>query len=581
MSQSQQPTLVEVAQQENARLHSDPNVICVGPGLKLTGGDVTFQGCLQYYVKKKHATPDEIRAAGSVPIPDDVQGYRTDVIEQHLDEPLDLDEPLCPEDNGVPTGSRGSRKYDPLVGGTSTTVLSSWHSFPTGYGTLGGICFDAATGDAMAISNAHVWGEETGRDVIQPWMPVDEYLEAVVKLITCGPVVSNLVDWTAPSALTAGLAAGAAAVAAAAVASDVEDPSRWGQQKTPPPNGARTSADVVRLHAEYPEHPLPGYTYATRTRWDYTRVTDTGDQSARTEGKRVNEHVLEWKRVWTNRQQYRSGERVQICAEIGTSLARQPEDYFVVAQCFPTSNRERLVSRVLVPGQCRGEPPENVECLSFGQRPGTVILPPSTPYPFASGLFRFVAAGLVRIVHVVVDNGLSPDTALQIPETGLSVEFPAAQNVEVVVSHSHSHSPVKVFALDPVGRVVDQAVSGFEQRHLHRLSVGGPHVVAVRLMGAGGEGELHDLCIDRPLRPPGNPDSVRIFHYQGVIDLSPNERSDRWAAVLNVQTANNVPPGTDPVVAAQTIGGLTASANTAHLVGCVVVMALDHLFDVI
>ncbi|MEZ5577156.1 MAG: hypothetical protein R3F44_16605 [Candidatus Competibacteraceae bacterium] len=384
-------------------------------------------------------------------------------------------------------------------------MLSSWHSFPTGYGTLGGICFDAATGDAMAISNAHVWGEETGRDVIQPWMPVDEYLEAVVKLITCGPVVSNLVDWTAPSALTAGLAAGAAAVALRPLR-QTSKTIAVGPAEDAAANGARTSAGVVRLHAEYPEHPLPGYTYATRTRWDYTRVTDTGDQSARTEGKRVNEHVLEWKRVWTNRQQYRSGERVQICAEIGTSLARQPEDYFVVAQCFPTSNRERLVSRVLVPGQCRGEPPENVECLSFGQRPGTVILPPSTPYPFCVRLFRFVAAGLVRIVHVVVDSGAVAGHGATDPETGLSVEFPAAQNVEVVVSHSHS--PVKcsrstqsVGSLMAGGQWVRAKASAPTQRPEGR-------VVAVRLMGAGGEGELHDLCIDRPLRPPGNPDSV-------------------------------------------------------------------------
>jgi hypothetical protein len=56
------------------------------------------------------------------------------------------------------------------------------------------------------------------------------------------------------------------------------------------------------------------------------------------------------------------------------------------------------------------------------------------------------------------------------------------------------------------------------------------------------------------------------------------------AIAMFVQTVNNVPPGTDPAVAAQTIGGITASKNVAYVgegTDCVIAMAWDHIFTVI
>jgi hypothetical protein len=569
---SQQPDLSQldrIVEAEQRRCAGDPNIIGVGIGPKERGGEQVPGVAIRYAVRTKLQSDQEIQSLHSKPVPAEVEGFVTDVYVPVLTRP-----------DAAPTGERGGRKDDPLVGGSSTTVLSSWHSFPTGYGTLGGICFDAATGDAMAISNAHVWGEDTGRDVIQPWMPVSEYLEAGVKLLACGPVISYLVDWTAPSPLTGGLAAGAAAVGIAAIASDVEDPSRWGQRVMPPPASALTSAETIRIQADLPEHPLPGFPYSAKTRWDFTRLTNLGDFSASTAEQRDNEHVLLWKKVWTHRQQYRGGERVQICAEIGTDRPSRPEDYFVVAQCFPVGDRERLVPRILVPGRCKEGPPEDVVCLDFSR--DKVAPPEQAPkFPVSQGIFRFSGTGLAVVTPVSTDNGPANDFALQIPATGLVADFAPASRAEVNVSHTAT--PITALAIDPIGRIVDQATTGSEQKHLFHLKLEAPHIAAVRLTGGSGEGQLHGICIDRSQNKPPRPPEGRqlTHHYQGLIDLDVRERPDRWAVILAVQTANNVPPGTDPATAAQTIGGLPVSANVAHLGGCILVMSLDHLFDVI
>jgi len=205
MSAEPRERLSDVAEAERRRLEGDPNVLTVGYGLRLRGGKAQYEVCVQYHVTKKLRSAEEIRSAGSQPIPKEVGGYPTDVIETHTARPH--------RNDGAPTGSRGSRIENPLIGGVSTTVLSDWHSFPTGFGTLGGICFDRSNGDAMAISNAHVWGSETGKDCIQPWMPTGEYLTAAVKLLTCGPA-AFILDMTAPSPLTVGLSAAAAAACA-------------------------------------------------------------------------------------------------------------------------------------------------------------------------------------------------------------------------------------------------------------------------------------------------------------------------------------------------------------------------------
>ncbi len=323
----------EVAAAESRRLASDPNVACVGFGLKFVRGKPTFEVAIQYHVRAKLASDDAIRQCGSQPIPKNVEGYKTDVLPWVI-----VRRTACPSSNS-PTGDRGSRTEDPLVGGTSTTVLGDFHSFPTGYGTLSGICFDSSTGEAMALSNAHVYGDDIGNDAVQPWLAGGAYAGGAFLWLICGGPLSHLFFWTAPSPLTGILTGLAAGAWIAGIASDAEDPSRWGQRTGPvPAPGTKTTRERIRLEASVPHIPFPGRSWSAKTKWDYTRVTTAGSTNATITENRPNEHVLVGKRVFTDRDVYQGGDTVRICAEFWTPAGNKSPERFVVAHSFPVKD---------------------------------------------------------------------------------------------------------------------------------------------------------------------------------------------------------------------------------------------------
>ena len=120
--------LEQAAAAEGRRLAKDPNVVMVGFGLKFVGGQPTMDVALHYYVREKLAEADAIRQRGSEPVPLQAEGYP----------------PTCssgrsharPPARTVdrPTGDRGSRREEPLVGGTSTAILGG---FSTSSSTMG------------------------------------------------------------------------------------------------------------------------------------------------------------------------------------------------------------------------------------------------------------------------------------------------------------------------------------------------------------------------------------------------------------------------------------------------------------
>jgi hypothetical protein len=558
--------LREICSRLEQELKGDPNVLGVGIGPHIVEGERRGMA-VQVSVRVIPRSEEEARRLGAKPVPREIEGV-----------PIELIEPGVARPDSAPTGQRGGRQENPLVGGTSTTVLSSFHSFPTGYGTLGGICFDSATGNAMAISNAHVWGHETGRTVIQPWMPVDEYVEAVIKLIACGPVISYLVDWTAPSPLTGILAAGAAGAWVAAVASDDPDPSRWGQDQTPVSGVASTTVERVGLSAKVPENPMPGYPYVAPTSWSYTRFYSGGEQTAAVEQEPRNAHVAV-KKVITDRQQYHGGERVRICAEILGFRARQARDYFVVARCFPLGDPDRLVTRVLRPGDCDIKRPGEWEC--FGHFPREWI-DAQLAFPLHFGVYRFSGNADPQVRLIQVANQAGAQIALRIPHDGaITVDLLPTTRVRIDVSHTSR--PVTVFARDPMGRVVAQQTSSETQSHRETLELTGDLIQSLTVFGSGGEGWIHGICVFRPDLPDRCklPDSFRAFTFVGELDLALREPAERWGIIVTVQTVDNSPPRTQPVEAAANIGGLMTAPVTAQLAGCVTVMLLDHVFDVI
>lgn len=566
---TQRPTLVEACKLENARLADDPNVLCVGFGLRRRKGKIVEEVCLTYRVYAKYTKESEITAAGSKPIPKEIHGYPTDVLLIRESRPYE-----CPDDPGMPTGDRGARQENPLVGGTSSTVLSDWHSFPTGYGTLGGICFDRNTGDELALSNAHVWGEETGRDVIQPWMPVDEYLEATVKLFLCG-ATAYLFDLVVPSPATVALGAAAAGAWIAACASDQEDPARWGQRKTgTPPGGATTDRESIRLRAEVPPVPMAGRAYKTRTTWDYTRITDQGDKSVTATEDRSNPHVLLAKRVWTDKPQYGRGSRVQICAELLTRHRRNPEDYMVVAHCFPKSNPENVYKRILRPGQCktRHKPTWGFYGFPPPAKPGE-----QAPRQIEVDAFQIGATEATLFYGPMPRGGPNPVTALRIPADGLHCAVPPCTKVMVKVLHTHR--PIEVEAFNAAGIPTGQATGTDDQGVVQELTIDTCEITTLKITGGGGEGYLLGIVAEQRYISGCDKEYPHLY-YRGTLDLGLETDLDKWGIVLYVQTVDNSDKNSDPIDAAKNIGGIATSANILIL-GCTAIMLLDHVFDVI
>lgn len=564
---AQRRPLGEVAASEGRRLASDPNILCVGFGLRFAQGRPTMEAVLQYHVRAKADSAAELQALRTTPVPRDVEGYRTDVIQVAIGRKI-----ACPDEN-KPTGDRGGSKEDPLVGGTSTTVLGDFHSLPTGYGTLGGICFDGTTGEAQALSNAHVYGDAIGSVGIQPWLPISEYLEGGVKYLLCGGPLSHVIFWTAPSDLTTLLSMGAAAAWCAAAASDAEDPSRWGQRTGPiPAPGVLTDRERVHIEAEVPRLPFPGRDWSAKTRWDYMRNTTAGSTSASIAEERPNEHVLVGKRAFTDRDVYHPGDRVTICADLWTPRGVEPTEHFVVAHCFPIAERDRSTRRVLVPGRLC----ERID-RELDQRRTPVCVHGFTPQVSGVAQMNFPVVAPPFVMWSGVDQTELQDSALRIPRSAaINIACPPSTHIELEVAHKARR--LRAVALGANGREIDHAQSP-DAPGEYRLNLTGPEIVRISVEGGEGEGYLAGICADKRTIPADRWKAVSRY-YTGTLDLGLRERPGRWAVVIVAQTLDATPTGGDPVAAARRLGGIVDSANLVETGECACTILFDHTFEV-
>jgi hypothetical protein len=372
------------------------------------------------------------------------------------------------------------------------------------------------------------------------------------------------------------MAAEAAWIAAAA--SDVEDPSRWGQKETgAPPASSITEAEKVFLSAEVPCRPFAGIGYSAKTKWEYTRETTQGAFFKKISKTRKNEHVLVGKKVWTDSEKYRGGDRVFICAEVRTEQAQNADDYFLVAHCFSQSNPERIIRRVLTPGYCPFAQQE-VETCFHG------FPPPAEPgkevrFPYDVDIFHFDAANPGRFQGPWPYGDPNGVIIMRIPTGGLKITFPPSREVKIEVFHTHS--PIQAEAFDMKGGSVAIAQSSEQEGVLQTLVLTGNGIVSVELSDGGGEGYLVGMCATHKFKEDRKDRKERSFSYTGYIDLDLYESPDKWGIALFVQTVNNLPPGTDPVQAAQTIGGIAVSDNIEECEPCKIVMMTDCVFEVI
>lgn len=576
MATQQRMPIDEAAAAEARRLSDDPNVACVGFGLKIVKGKPTFEVVLQYHVRTKFATEDEIKRCGSRPIPGDAQGYRTDVVPWTVHRRT-----ACPPSH-PPTGDRGSRVEDPLVGGTSTTVLGDFHSFPTGYGTLGAICFDASTGESMALSNAHVYGDDIGNDAVQPWLSVGSYVGGTFQWLLCGGPLSHLFFWTAPTPLTDILTGAAAAAWVAAAASDAEDPNRWGQRTTPPPPaGATTGRERVRLEAGVPHLPFPGRRWAAKARWDYSRETTAGPIDGSITEERPNDHALVGKRVFTDRDAYTGGDTVRICAEIWTPAGKRTPERFVVAHSFPVRDPARRTRRVLLPGALCArvdaslEPNRKPACRQgFNpQVPGVATV----NFPLLAPPFVLIGQGSTVLLDASAPGNPSGRTALRIPDSPLPITCPPSTHVELTVFHHNR--PIRATAISANGDTAAQVDSTGATGVVQTLRLIGPEITRVVVEGGGGEGYIAEICVDKRRLNPEPWKGVSSY-YSGTFTLPLDEPDGRWAVVVVTQTIDDTPTGGDPIRAAGSLGGIVDSANVVETGECSCEVLFDHTFDV-
>jgi hypothetical protein len=321
---------------------------------------------------------------------------------------------------------------------------------------------DNATGKQGALSNAHVWGTDVGRDVIQPWLPISDYFEAAFKLLLCGPLDFPL-EWTAPSGLTVTLTTAAAAAWTAAILSDAEDPSRFGQRTTPVPPTTRTSEENIEARvAAVPDLPLAGRAYAARTTWSYARRTADAVLTQSITTDRPNEHLLAGKRLWSDARRYKRGQKIRLCAEV-LDADSVPRPHFVVAHFFPLSAPETVLRRVLRPGPCPFPHPTERTCfLGF-------------PPPAAAG-DQAVLPLRVGDVGLASDEngqfvlggpaGVPPD-AVVLASSGLRIFVPSSTSVELQVFHRSEGSSFSARAFNSAGVVVATADEPPELDELH------------------------------------------------------------------------------------------------------------------
>ena len=335
-------TLAEVAFHEGRRLEADPNIRSVGYGAKLRHGLPSGGGSLVFLVREKLATEEAI-ARGSWPVPPSIEGFPTDVIEVG-------ELAAATANRAPPTGSRGTLVATSLVGGTATMALGSPLPGPAGYGTLGGICFDANTNAPLLLSNAHVWGQTNNTEIVQPVMASTVFGAAATPASVGTPPAT--VVTRAPSAMAAPIAFANSVSQTYLVAGGDADPLPFGQGATPVPGTTRTDSEQVTITAPTVGLPPAGRRVTPTVTWAYQRFATTSVLQASATAAQSQSKLLAARRLFTNAATYTSGQTVNLYAEIIPAAGGAPviaSSHLPVAFLYPLPAGDRFLPRLLRP----------------------------------------------------------------------------------------------------------------------------------------------------------------------------------------------------------------------------------------
>ncbi|POF32718.1 hypothetical protein [Roseibium marinum] len=573
-----------------AEYADDPNVVAIGFGSPERGGKPRDGLAILFHVQEKLPSERVIEAKGSKPIPKEIDGFPTDVRDENY--------------VSGSVGQRDERKYDPLLGGPASSNSEQHVLWFNGGGTLGILGTDNVTGAPVGLSNWHVWadGGSAGDQIIQPGHPTGgDHVEAIGKVLACGPLVTSLIEWESPDPIAAILYGGAAAAAIAAACSDYKDQTRRGQDATVPPAGEKTLRERVSNEILYYDLPLPGYPFRAETIWRYERETDQRVMVHEEREKVANAQFLLGKQVVTDKPGYNPGERAEIFASIWDyQLARTCNDYHVVAHMIPHDKPSTAVRSILQPVPCDEDPfggtgDGELDCIRFFEMENQEVV--------YKGRFDWLGYLQPQQQNMSIVSWGELAKGLLLPSRGIQFSHQPVSEVRIKVVQ-YTSQPVRLRAFAGGVLVGEDATDG-TQGVVHTLTVKGNGISSTQVLGGGGEAVLVEYCVDGldregefridlpkeqleailkdalEARIKVNAAKARQCCFKGSVRIPATSKPGKWDVYLTVQNINNVPEGTKPEVAAATIGGHLLSAQTLSPSGCLGIMLLDHVFDVI
>lgn len=165
--------------------------------------------------------------------------------------------------------------------------------------------------------------------------------------------------------------------------------------------------------------------------------------------------------------------------------------------------------------------------------------------------------------------------SLYVRREGLSIKHAPADYVRVRVSYFTSE-PITILAYNQHGKEVAKVIVE-EGGVLSYVELRAEGIVKVTLTGGEHEEVLTEYCVQSKV---GEVRHYKRHCFKGELPLQSDAPSGRWRVYLVTQNINPVPMGTDPELAATSIGGTVLGVGGLFVLACGFVMLADHVFDI-